>query len=345
MAGLNEHINCAASPELLAAEQLAVLCNRNFLVAHWLVEPKANQLRYHGLQDHNTPVAQPQSLEPRIMFLLCVLAANAGNVVSRDNLMALLWPKVVVNENSLTRAVSELRKGLDTLANSSVGPCLIETIPKKGYRLNAHVTFNTTAPAAGSTIAAAAGSMTQIVDTARFTGYRALSLAALAASVAVIAVLLIWLLPADLTKQSEMLAISPAANGYVQTESTGTDAHNAQNEYINQAFQPTQSVLSRNGDLFAYISYNDAGSSLILGSITSFSSPVNVYETEELIFNLQWSPVDNILMFAQTPRFSPAAMSPDRELVRLVMFDISTMAATVVSGDDTDPLRKPFSLT
>jgi DNA-binding winged helix-turn-helix (wHTH) protein len=273
------------------------------------------------------------------MFLLCVLAANAGTVVSRNELMTALWPKVFVNENSLTRAVSELRKALTAPVNASemgaaMGTALIDTIPKKGYRLNAQVTL--AAAASGISVPAA------IASTARH--YRHSLHFAVAASLAVISALLSWQFPTVFHTQPEFVASSSTASptmpatDRIGTASAGID--------VNQVVQPAQSVLSHNGDLVAYVSYNDAGSSLILDSLTSFSSPVNIYATEELIFNLQWSPVDNILMFAQTPRLSPAALSLDQETVRLVMFDISTMSATVLRGARSGPvLREPFNLT
>ncbi len=336
MAESNKHINCTASARLLADSQLAALCNRNFQIAQWFVEPMANQLRYQGTQ-----TAQPQSLEPRVMFLLCVLAANAGNVVSRNDLMTALWPKVVVNENSLTRAVSELRKALEIPANPSEGTALIDTIPKRGYRLNALVKFSLPVVSTAGFVSGPAASASTVHP------FRYQLRFALAASVAVISALLIWQLPTGFDGRPEMVAISAVAGGAVsRADDTGANVVKTGNEHINQAVHPAQSVLSGNGDLFAYVSYNDAGSSLTLGSLTSFSSPVDIYETEELIFNLQWSPVDNILMFAQTPRFSPAALSPDQKAVRLVMFDVSTMSATVLSGYKSGPaLQEPFNLT
>jgi len=332
---VNEHSNRVISPELLAEEQLAILCSRNFQIARWLVEPKTNQLRYLGVQ-----AAQPKSLEPRIMFLLCVLAANTGNVVSRNDLMTTLWPRVVVNENSLTRAISELRKALEAPVNEPERAGLIDTIPKKGYRLNTAVTVPPAVSATQSVSGtyATTGAAHSIGHQARF---------AAAASLAFIAALLIWQLPSVLNSQPEIIVVSPPSSGSVsQVYGIAADAQLTGNEYISQTVRPSQSVMSRNGELFAYINYNDAGSSLILGSMNSFSSPVNIYETEELIFNLQWSPVDNILLFAQAPRLSPAALSPEKEVVKLLMFDISTMAATVLSGDGADPVPlEPFSLT
>jgi len=71
-------------------------------------------------------------LQPQLIDVLDVLVTNAGEVVSRDVLLEKVWSGKVVAEESLTRAISELRKALNDKAGS---PKFIQTIPKKGYRL------------------------------------------------------------------------------------------------------------------------------------------------------------------------------------------------------------------
>jgi DNA-binding winged helix-turn-helix (wHTH) protein len=337
-----DHISPAPDQELSAEEQLAELCSRRFQLNQWLVDPKANQLWCQALDSKD-----PLSLEPRIMFLLCILAANAGRVVTRHDLMTKLWPKVIVNENSLTRAVSDLRKTLDMAGGSAAELPLIDTIPKRGYRLNASVSLATAHSPARRSSVVSASPTTDASPHAEpaSTGSRAAehwsprTLRYGAATAMAIAALFLWQFPSDPNRAPAMIDISSTAIVLDPVENQSVP------ESV-QTAQPPQSVLSRNGDLFAYVSYNDAGSSLNLGSLTSFSPPVTIYDTEELIFNLQWSPVDNILLFAQTPRFSPAAMSSEREVVRLVMIDLSTMAATVLNGDNKGPeVRTPFNFT
>lgn len=108
----------------------------------WRVLPERNLLQ---LSSEGRPV-QSRQLEPRLMQLLCLLAHAEGSVLSREMLMEALWPRVIVNENSLTRAVSELRKAfiktVDSAHLTDSGLTeLIETVPKRGYRLNADVSF------------------------------------------------------------------------------------------------------------------------------------------------------------------------------------------------------------
>lgn len=75
-------------------------------------------------------------LEPKVMDLLFVLASQAGQVVTREQLMATLWPGLVVGEDSLARTVSKLRQ---SLGDDAKAPRYIETIAKRGYRLLAEV--------------------------------------------------------------------------------------------------------------------------------------------------------------------------------------------------------------
>jgi adenylate cyclase len=96
-------------------------------VGDWLVEPALNQLSTAG---------KTTKLEPKAMALLCYLADRSGQVVTREALLAAIWPGVVVGDDSLTQAVIKLRKALGDVADA---PTYIQTIPKRGYRLVATV--------------------------------------------------------------------------------------------------------------------------------------------------------------------------------------------------------------
>lgn len=70
------------------------------------------------------------------MQVLCTLAMRQGVVVTRDELIAAVWAKSFGADESLTRAISILRR---TFEDSRGTPALIETVPKRGYRLIAPV--------------------------------------------------------------------------------------------------------------------------------------------------------------------------------------------------------------
>ena len=83
-----------------------------------------------------TSAAGTERLEPKVMDLLFLLAGRPGDAFSKDEIMASLWPNVVVGDDTLARAVSRLRKAL---ADDTKTPRYIETLPKRGYRLIAAV--------------------------------------------------------------------------------------------------------------------------------------------------------------------------------------------------------------
>ncbi len=80
-------------------------------------------------------------LEPRVMAVLTELAKHHGHVVSRQELLDTIWPDVVVTEYTLNRCIYRLRRALDGVAGNvaGAGSELIETLPKRGYRLLADV--------------------------------------------------------------------------------------------------------------------------------------------------------------------------------------------------------------
>ncbi len=95
-----------------------------FRIGTALVDPARNRVV--------TPAGE-QGLEPKIMAVLCLMAAHPGEVLSRDILIDRVWGVEYGGDESLTRAISLLRKALgDAKA--------IETISKRGYRLSAPVT-------------------------------------------------------------------------------------------------------------------------------------------------------------------------------------------------------------
>ncbi|HME21874.1 MAG TPA: winged helix-turn-helix domain-containing protein [Acetobacteraceae bacterium] len=74
---------------------------------------------------------QPVRLGSRALEILCVLAESQGGLVTKDELMAKVWPSVIVEENNLQVHISALRKTLD----ADGGESAIVTVPGRGYRL------------------------------------------------------------------------------------------------------------------------------------------------------------------------------------------------------------------
>jgi DNA-binding winged helix-turn-helix (wHTH) protein/TolB-like protein/Tfp pilus assembly protein PilF len=80
--------------------------------------------------------AETLRIEPKAMEVLMALAARAGQVVSREHLLAAVWPGVVVGDEALTQSIIKLRRAL---GDNPRAPAYIETISKRGYRLIAPV--------------------------------------------------------------------------------------------------------------------------------------------------------------------------------------------------------------
>ena len=80
--------------------------------------------------------AEVVHLEPKAAEVLALLAARPGEVLGREELLAAVWPGVVVGDDALTQAIIKLRKALGDDAQQ---PRYIETIPKRGYQLVAAV--------------------------------------------------------------------------------------------------------------------------------------------------------------------------------------------------------------
>ena len=71
-------------------------------------------------------------LEPRVMQVLVALGLEPGQVLSRDDLIALCWNGVIVGDNAINRVISLLRQALADVAGDAVR---LETITKVGFRL------------------------------------------------------------------------------------------------------------------------------------------------------------------------------------------------------------------
>jgi len=72
-----------------------------------------------------------RSLEPKSFKLLVFLVENPRRALPKEEIMAAIWPDAFVSDNSLTRAITQIRKALD---DDPKAPRYIETVPTVGYR-------------------------------------------------------------------------------------------------------------------------------------------------------------------------------------------------------------------
>jgi TolB-like protein/DNA-binding winged helix-turn-helix (wHTH) protein len=83
-------------------------------------------------------------LRPKSFDVLRYLLENAGRLVSRDELMQAVWPDVIVTDDSITQCVMEARRVL-----GAKGAQILQTIPRRGYLVEAEVTRCTASAARG----------------------------------------------------------------------------------------------------------------------------------------------------------------------------------------------------
>jgi Tol biopolymer transport system component/DNA-binding winged helix-turn-helix (wHTH) protein len=77
-----------------------------------------------------------EQLDPKVMQVLLVLAQQAGSVVTRQELLEKVWPGVVVGDDVVSRCIYQLRRHLRQAGGDERHAAMVETLPKRGYRLN-----------------------------------------------------------------------------------------------------------------------------------------------------------------------------------------------------------------
>ena len=70
-------------------------------------------------------------LSPRLVEILAFIVSKAGQIVTKDELLDKFWPGVNVTENTLTRAIADIRKAI---GDGAAEPQYLETASRRGYR-------------------------------------------------------------------------------------------------------------------------------------------------------------------------------------------------------------------
>lgn len=107
------------------------------------VDPKQDQASFYM----NGVLVEPDALrisgtrgecriEPKVMALLVALSTRAGELWSRNELVARIWPDDGASDESLTRIAYLLRKALKRIGASGKA---VRTVSKLGFRLDAEI--------------------------------------------------------------------------------------------------------------------------------------------------------------------------------------------------------------
>lgn len=327
-----------------------LLSSHTFVLDVWQVYPTRNLIQHR--QRHN----DSRPLEPRLMRLLCLLAASADAVVTRDDIINTLWPRVVVNENSLTRAISDLRRVLTSDGDNRTA--LIQTIPKRGYRLTqAPEAIDTSCPTQQTLSPATPGTPWLTRWTPSIAACFILALALLTrvsnedVSMPVVAQqpttgigttqhprsLVDRVIDnaeqfATVNGEAERLPASLSGDdpafpmtklGYAaDTALPAWRVARSMDGDQTHAMMHGQSMLTPDGQLLAYVDYRDGIASLNLRPAMTEAEPWVAFTTDERILHLQWSPLDaGILMTV-----GHTAENKERaSYLRLMLLDLETL--------------------
>jgi TolB-like protein/DNA-binding winged helix-turn-helix (wHTH) protein/Flp pilus assembly protein TadD len=91
-------------------------------------DPRIGELTKHGKR---------LPLQEQPFQLLAMLLERPGELVSREELRAKIWPQTIVDfDHGLNKAISKIR---DALGDSAENPRFIETVARRGYRFLADV--------------------------------------------------------------------------------------------------------------------------------------------------------------------------------------------------------------
>ena len=106
-----------------------MITNQEYYVSDWKIDPLACEISRGG---------KTVKLEPKVMDLLVFMSQKPGEALSREEIEENVWQGMVIGYDALTNAIIKLRKAFEDSARS---PSIIETLPKKGYRLIAEISF------------------------------------------------------------------------------------------------------------------------------------------------------------------------------------------------------------
>lgn len=161
---------------------------------------------------------EPVSLSPKVFEVLVCLVEQEGHLIKKNDLLDLLWADSFVEEATLTRTISSLRKALGETGDSK----FIETVPKSGYRFTAPVRCVTENPVPPAILSSAfvqtnngnasepAVSNVSIIGSLRQIAPRPILLITLLSTFTVVAASIIsWSLQTGSSKEIRSIAVLP----------------------------------------------------------------------------------------------------------------------------------------
>ena len=222
---------------------------------------------------------QELPLTPKAVSTLCVLVGRSGQVVSKEELMRIVWPDAIVEESNLAQYLHVLRKTLGTMPD---GRPYIETLKRRGYRFNG-VVRNGSGPSRNGHTLSAEDAVTRGDNDEGQYHKRSIASPILIASV-VIACLFVGLFAAfktDLVSGRDPQ--KPAAEVIVTPLTSGENV--------------TQTTISHDGMHFVYSDYDGDDCRLILQATDGSSRSEIISRFAGQIQNLSFTPDDTEVYF------------------------------------------------
>ncbi|WP_319546406.1 transcriptional regulator [Ruegeria conchae] len=81
----------------------------------------------HNLLRHGSPVA----VEPQVFDLLHLLIRNAGQLVSRDEIIDVVWDGRIVSDSAISARIAAMRKAVGDDGRSQT---IIQTVARRGLK-------------------------------------------------------------------------------------------------------------------------------------------------------------------------------------------------------------------
>jgi len=153
-----------------------------FFIEDWRVLPTEGLL---------TRGNETERLEPKAMEVLTYLASRPGEVITREELERDVWHGAMVGYDAVTNTIIKLRKALKDNARQ---PRYIATIPKRGYKLIAPITYPKDEKSTDPVMPFSQAAETNVQQDAQSpTKYRTSMLIAVLAGVVVLPLVWLWL--------------------------------------------------------------------------------------------------------------------------------------------------------
>ncbi|WP_100657755.1 winged helix-turn-helix domain-containing protein [Alteromonas flava] len=107
--------------------------SRKLQLNQWLIDMSSGEVwLFTDDLEKSMQFAPIEQIELKGVYLLKLLAKNAPQVIDKEQLLETIWTGQIVSEDSLTRCISRVRKVLN---DDPKAPKIIETLPKRGYRM------------------------------------------------------------------------------------------------------------------------------------------------------------------------------------------------------------------